>query len=145
MQPAVISKLHADVFFEGITTFAGTFSCTVLLYLNGQTQNSSITYGIESNYTAVFFASSTSSSAHAFTYGLYVNGLPVAIYTTLKGPNSTTTLNNITIRGAGNVNISANSTGGTTNCAVTRTQIINKTTPSMTLTANPEILHITAR
>lgn len=137
MQPAVISKLHADVFFEGITTFAGTSSCTVLLYLNGQTQNSSITYGIESNYTAVFFASSTSSSAHAFTYGLYVNGLPVTIYTTLKGPNSTTTLNNITIRGAGNVNISANSTGGTTNCAVTRTQIINKTTPSMTLTANP--------
>jgi PGF-pre-PGF domain-containing protein len=116
-----------------ITPFAGTSSCTVTLYLNGNTANSSIIYGLESNYTAVFSATSSASNAPAFTYELYVNGLLTATYKTLKGPNSTTILDNIIGRGAGTVTITANSTGGTTNCAVTRHQTITKATPTLAL------------
>ncbi len=125
--------------FGNIATFAETSSCTVVLYLNSQTTNSTITYGTTSNYTAVFTATTSGKgpAAPAFTYRLYVNGTLVATSTTSTNPTGSTTLNNILLRSANKYIVTANSSGGSSNCAIVRQQIINKATPTITLTAKP--------
>ena len=132
---------------SGISTFGKpvpkTDSCTVTLYLNGQTTNSSavVAYGASTNYTAEFTAttSGSSGSAPAITYNLYINGKNVGSFTTSTNPSGTTTLNNITgvVKPAGTVIVTANSTGATTNCQETLKQTINKVTLSQTLKAYP--------
>ena len=116
--------------FETEADAAKTDSCTVALYLNGQTTNSSIAYGTKSNYTAQFTSTTSGGGAPApaITYQLYVNGVKVSSSTTGTSPTGITTLNNITSRTAGTYTVTANSTGATTNCAETLKQQVVQTT-----------------
>ncbi len=119
-----------------VTPFAKTDSCTVTLYLNGQVSNSSIAYGMASNYTAVFTATSSGSTAPPITYMLFVNGKKVNNFTTSQGPTGNFTLGRIKLRSAGNYSVVANSSGATTNCRQALKQTVSKALPTLSLSSS---------